>query len=62
MFGLSDLKETRYYQGAVEKGKEETLQSVVLKMLAEGADLEFIARVTDLSLEEINALESDSEG
>ncbi len=58
MFGLSDLKETRYYQGAQESKARE----IALKMLAEGADQEFIARVTDLSLGEIEALRSSSEG
>ena len=58
MFSLGEMKETRYYQDAQEtKAKE-----IALRLLQEGVDLDLIARATELTVEEIEALRPESAG
>ncbi|MFM7354301.1 MAG: hypothetical protein ACKO1G_15045, partial [Microcystis aeruginosa] len=53
MFSLSDLRETKVYQEALEegeeKGKEEKARQIALKMLSAGFSIPEIAQFTDLS-------------
>lgn len=41
---------------AIEQGKKEFLNQIILKMIANGSDNEAIQALTDVSLEEIEAL------
>ncbi|MBK1990384.1 Rpn family recombination-promoting nuclease/putative transposase [Sphaerospermopsis aphanizomenoides BCCUSP55] len=59
MLGLSELKQTKVYQEAVEEGREETTRKLTLKLLRIGMSLEQIAEVTELSLEQIQALQKE---
>lgn len=57
MLGLAESAEhTRVYQDAHKKGRLEEKQEMALKMLAEGMALDLIARLTDLPIDQINAL------
>lgn len=48
-------------QEGLQEGLQEAVRETALKMLSEGADLEFISRVTGLSLEELaNLKQSES--
>ena len=66
MFSLSDLRETKVYQEALEegkeegeeKGKEEKARQIALKMLSAGVPISEIARFTDLSPDVIEELQS----
>ena len=57
MFGLSDLKQTRVYQEAVEEGKEEGIKQLQIqfipRLLKLGLSIEQIAQALGLSLEEV---------
>ncbi len=55
MLGIA-LQQTRVYQEA----KEEALQQVVLNLLKEGMPLEAIARVTGLSMEQVQQLQTST--
>jgi len=65
MFSLSDLRETKVYQEALEEGKEEGRQEgkeekarqIALKMLSAGFSIPEIARFTDLSPNAIEQLQ-----
>ncbi|MCZ8045433.1 MAG: hypothetical protein GPI90_22710 [Microcystis aeruginosa K13-05] len=65
MFSLSDLRETKVYQEALEegeekglqKGKEEKARQIALKMLSAGFSISEIARFTDLSPDAIEELQ-----
>ena len=65
MFSLSDLRETKVYQEALEegeekglqKGKEEKARQIALKMLSAGFYIPEIARFTDLSPDAIEELQ-----
>ncbi|WP_308417984.1 RpnC/YadD family protein [Microcystis aeruginosa] len=65
MFSLSDLRETKVYQEALEegeekglqKGKEEKARQIALKMLSAGFSIPEIARFTDLSPDAIEELQ-----
>jgi predicted transposase/invertase (TIGR01784 family) len=65
MFSLSDLRETKVYQEALEegreegeeKGKEEKARQIALKMLSAGFSITEIARFTDLSPDAIEQLQ-----
>jgi len=59
MLGLSELKQTRVYQEALEEGKTETTKLFALKLLRIGMNLEQIAEVTELSLAQIQALQKE---
>ena len=68
MFGLSELKQTRFYQEAKEEGKEEGIEvgievgerkaklAAVPGLIALGLSGEQIAQVLNLSLEEISQI------
>jgi predicted transposase/invertase (TIGR01784 family) len=64
MFGLSELKQTRFYQEAKEEGKEEGIEvgerkaklDTVPGLIALGLTGEQIAQVLNLSLEEISQI------
>lgn len=57
MFGLSELKQTRFYQEGVEQGIEQGKVQGKLKavpaMLAAGLTVEQVAEALDLSVEEV---------
>ena len=61
MFSLSDLRETKVYQEALEegeeKGKEEKSRQIALKMLSAGFPIAEIAQFTDLSPDAIEQLQ-----
>ncbi|REJ57220.1 MAG: hypothetical protein DWQ51_03250 [Microcystis wesenbergii TW10] len=61
MFSLSDLRETKVYQEALEEGKEEgkeeKARQIALKMLSAGFSVPEIARFTDLSPDAIEQLQ-----
>jgi predicted transposase/invertase (TIGR01784 family) len=64
MFGLSELKQTRFYQEAKEEGKEEGIEvgerkaklDAVPGLIALGLTREQIAQVLNLSLAEISEI------
>ena len=66
MFSLSDLRETKVYQEALEEGreegkeegKEEKARQIALKMLSAGFSIPEIAQFTDLSPDAIEELQS----
>ena len=47
-------------QEGQQKGRQEGRQEMILKMLQEGVEIELIARVTGLSIEQIQALSSQA--
>ena len=53
MFGLSELKQTRFYQEAKEEGREEAKLETVPGLIGLGLTIEQIAQVLKLSVEEI---------
>ncbi|BAY21776.1 hypothetical protein NIES2100_15330 [Calothrix sp. NIES-2100] len=57
MFGLSELKQTRFYQEAFQEGREQGERSgklkAVLPMLSAGLTVEQIAAALELSVEEV---------
>ncbi len=60
MFSLSDLRETRVYQEALEEGREEgqlraKLESVP-RLLALGLSLEQIAQALELDIEQVGKI------
>ncbi|AOC52005.1 hypothetical protein amyaer_1270 [Microcystis aeruginosa NIES-2481] len=61
MFSLSDLRETKVYQEALEEGKEEgkeeKARQIALKMLSAGFSVPEIAQFTDLSPATIEELQ-----
>jgi len=71
MLGLSELKQTRVYQEALEEGKAEgeakgktegkaeTTRLFALKLLRIGMSLQQIAELTELSLQQIQALQKE---
>ena len=67
MLGLSELKQTRVYQEALEEGKAEGKQEgeaeatrkFTLKLLRTGMNLQQISEVTELSLAQIQALQKE---
>ncbi|MGB3419156.1 MAG: Rpn family recombination-promoting nuclease/putative transposase, partial [Dolichospermum sp.] len=67
MLGLSELKQTRVYQEALEegkaegeaKGKAEATRKFALKLLRTGMNLQQIAEVTELSLQQVQALQKE---
>jgi predicted transposase/invertase (TIGR01784 family) len=59
MLGLSELKQTRVYQEALEEGKAETTKLFALKLLRIGMSLEQIAEITELSLQQIQVLQKE---
>jgi predicted transposase/invertase (TIGR01784 family) len=65
MLGLSELKQTRVYQEAVAEGKQEgkaeTTRKLALNLLRVGMSLEQIAEVTELSLQQIQALQKETQ-
>jgi len=64
MFGLSELKQTRFYQEAfqegiqqgIEQGIEQGKLQAVRPMLAAGLSVEYIAQALDLSVEEVTKI------
>ncbi len=53
MFGLSELKQTRVYQEALEEGERKAKLESIPRFLAFGLSLEQIAQGLGLSLEEV---------
>jgi predicted transposase/invertase (TIGR01784 family) len=65
MLGLSELKQTRVYQEALEEGRQEGVieasRRLALNLLRIGMTLEQIAEVTELSIEQVKALQKEVE-
>lgn len=53
MFGLSELKQTRVYQEALEEGREELLAAAVPLLLKSGMTVEQIAEQLGVDLEKV---------
>lgn len=64
MFGLSELKQTRFYQEAKEEGREEGRQEgerkakleLILRLIESGFTKEQIAKALNFSLEELKQI------
>jgi predicted transposase/invertase (TIGR01784 family) len=65
MFTLDELKHTRVYQEAKQEGKQEGRQEgvrqVAINLLNAGMAVSQVAKLTDLSIEEVQQLQVDSE-
>jgi len=57
MFGLAEWKQTQFYKDV----KEELTRKFVTNLLKMGMNLEQIAQVTELSIEEVQALKNEIE-
>jgi predicted transposase/invertase (TIGR01784 family) len=53
MFGLSEFKQTRVYQEALEEGKQEGKLEAIPRFLALGLSVEQIAEGLGLTVEEV---------
>jgi predicted transposase/invertase (TIGR01784 family) len=53
MFGLSELKQTRVYQEAIEEGEQKAKLEAVPKLLALGLTPEQIAQALDLDIAQV---------
>jgi len=51
MFGLSELKQTRFYQEVKEETELETKLKTIPRLLNEGLTVEQIARILELEIE-----------
>ncbi|MFN6516121.1 MAG: DUF2887 domain-containing protein [Nostoc sp. CreGUA01] len=51
MLGLSELKQTKVYQEALEEGKQQSKLEAIPRMIKFGLSLEAIAQLLDLPLE-----------
>ncbi|PLZ86477.1 hypothetical protein CEN45_08230 [Fischerella thermalis CCMEE 5198] len=56
MFGLSELKQTRVYQEALEEGEQKAKLEAVPKLLALGLTVEQIAQALDLDTAQVQEL------
>ncbi len=56
---LVPFEETRVYKDILEKGKQEKQIEIAKKMLKEKAEIQFISKVTDLSLDEIEKIKNE---
>lgn len=56
MFGLSELKQTKVYQEALEEGSQKTKERIALKLLQSGMSPEQVSNLTELPLEEVQNL------
>jgi predicted transposase/invertase (TIGR01784 family) len=56
MFGLSELKNTRVYQEALEEGERRIASKAVPLMLRAGLSIEQIAQGLGLSIEEVRQI------
>jgi len=65
MFGLAEWKQTQFYKDVVQegeaKGKAELTRKFVANLLKMGMNLEQITQVTELSIEEVQALKNEIE-
>lgn len=53
IFGLSELKQTKFYQEAFQEGIQQGKLQAVRPMLAAGLTVEYIGQALDLSVEEV---------
>ncbi len=61
MFGLSELKQTKVYQEALEEGEQKAKLETIPRMLRLGISLEIIAQSLDLPLEVVQQTAQKSE-
>jgi predicted transposase/invertase (TIGR01784 family) len=54
------LEETRVYREAYQEGQEEKTQAIALKMLRDNLPLEQISRLTDLTIAQLQQLQTDN--
>lgn len=63
MLGLAEsATQTRVYQEGVEDGIEKDKRTIALRMVKEEMELDLIARMTDLTIDQIKDLQSGMEG
>lgn len=61
MFGLTEWRQTRFYQEVREEVQEETKLETIPRLLREGLNVEQIARVLELNIEVVRqAVEKQS--
>lgn len=53
MFGLDELKKTRYFQDVAQEAKQEGKLEAVPKLLQFGLTIEQVAEALDLSIEQV---------
>jgi predicted transposase/invertase (TIGR01784 family) len=58
MFTLNDLKHTRVYQEAKQEGRQEGVRQVAINLLKAGIEISQVAKLTDLSTEEVRQLQA----
>lgn len=56
VIGMSILEESKVYKNILEKGKKEKSIEIARELLKEGMDINKIAQITKLSVEEIKKL------
>jgi len=65
MFGLTEWKQTRFYQEVsaegYQEGAQEKQREIALKLLELGLSIELIAEGTGLSVEQVQQLQQQSE-
>jgi predicted transposase/invertase (TIGR01784 family) len=57
MFALSDLKNTKVYQEALQEGKEEGKREIELNLLKTGMKVTQVAQITGLAVEQVRQLQ-----
>jgi predicted transposase YdaD len=62
MFSLSDIKQTRVYQEALEEGREEERLTTVRRLFGLGLSTEQIALGTGLSVERVRQIIESNQG
>ena len=66
MLGLTDLKQTRFYQEAFAEGREEGIEQAqrdfVQRLASRGNSLEEIAELVELPLEAVQQILQSSDG
>ncbi|NET59286.1 MAG: hypothetical protein F6K47_25050 [Symploca sp. SIO2E6] len=65
MFGLTEWKQTRFYQEvsaeSYQKGGKEKQLEIALKLLELGSSIELVAEGTGLSVEQVQQLQQQSD-
>jgi predicted transposase/invertase (TIGR01784 family) len=62
MFSLSDLRQTKVYQEALEEGKLEAKLASIPRLLALGLNLEQIAQALELEIEQVRQATQPTQG
>ncbi len=62
MLGLSELKQTKVYQEALEEGKQQSKLETIPRMVEFGLSLDAIAQLLDLPLEVVQQVVQQTDG